>query len=127
VYDDTIYNFCARARFAGCTYLRNIILALNTVYTETSSLKTVKKPQRKCMFMNSAWDKKEFSSLIFTVTFISEFYSPPPTQPPSKIGLKLVCNGNIVYGNLKSENSQDYAQKPQQNCTFIISALGQKS
>jgi hypothetical protein len=32
VYDDTIYNFCARARFAGCTYLRNIILALNTVY-----------------------------------------------------------------------------------------------
>jgi hypothetical protein len=32
VYDETIYNSCARARFAGCTYLRNIILALNTVY-----------------------------------------------------------------------------------------------
>jgi hypothetical protein len=32
VYDETIYNTCARARFAGCTYLRNIILALNTVY-----------------------------------------------------------------------------------------------
>jgi hypothetical protein len=32
VYDDTIYNFCARARFAGCTYLRHIILALDTVY-----------------------------------------------------------------------------------------------
>ncbi len=32
VYDETIYNFCARARFAGCTFLRNIILALNTVY-----------------------------------------------------------------------------------------------
>ena len=31
VYDDTIYNFCARARFAGCTYLRHIILGLNTV------------------------------------------------------------------------------------------------
>jgi len=31
VYDETIYNSCARARFAGCTYLRNIILALNTV------------------------------------------------------------------------------------------------
>ncbi len=26
---------------------------------------------------------------------------------------KLVCNVNIVYGYLKSENSQDYAQKPQ--------------
>jgi hypothetical protein len=31
VYDDTIYNFCARARFAGCSYLRRIILGLNTV------------------------------------------------------------------------------------------------
>jgi hypothetical protein len=31
VYDETIYNFCARARFAGCTYLRHIILALSTV------------------------------------------------------------------------------------------------
>jgi hypothetical protein len=36
--------------------------------------------------------------------------------------LKLVCNVNIVYGNLKSENSQDYAQKPQRNCTFWNSA-----
>jgi hypothetical protein len=26
------------------------------------------------------------------------------------------------YGNLKSENSQDYAQRPQQNCTFMNSA-----
>jgi hypothetical protein len=31
VYDDTIHNFCARARFAGCSYLRHIILGLNTV------------------------------------------------------------------------------------------------
>ncbi len=40
----------------------------------------------------------------------------------SKSGLKLVCKVNIVYGNLKSENSQDYAQKPQRNCTFMNSA-----
>ncbi len=40
----------------------------------------------------------------------------------SKSGLKLVCNVNIVHRNLKSENSQDFAQKPQQNCTFINSA-----
>ena len=26
------------------------------------------------------------------------------------------------YRNLKSENSQDYAQKPQRNCTFMNSA-----
>jgi hypothetical protein len=32
VYDDTIYSFCARARFAGCSYLRHIILGLNTVH-----------------------------------------------------------------------------------------------
>ncbi len=39
----------------------------------------------------------EFSSLLFTVTFTNGFYSPPP--PP-----------------------QDYAQKPQRNCTFMNSA-----
>ncbi len=32
---------------------------------------------------------------------------------------KLVCNVNIVYGNLNSENAQDYAQKPQRNYTFM--------
>jgi hypothetical protein len=29
----------------------------------------------------------------------------------------MICNENILYGNLKSENSQDYAQKPQRNGT----------
>jgi hypothetical protein len=47
---------------------------------------------------------------------------PPP--PFSKSGLKLVCYVNIVYGNLKSENSQDYTQKPQRNCTFMNSTSG---
>jgi hypothetical protein len=47
--------------------------------------------------------------------------TPPP--PLSKSGLKLVCNVNIVYGNLKSENSKDYAQKPQRNSTFMSSRL----
>jgi hypothetical protein len=37
----------------------------------------------------------------------------------SKSGLKLVSNVNIVYGNLNSENSQDYAQKLQRNCKFM--------
>ncbi len=45
------------------------------------------------------------------------------TLPPlGKNGLKLICYVNIVYGNLKSDNSQDYAQKPQRNCTFMNSA-----
>jgi hypothetical protein len=54
------------------------------------------------------------------LTSTNGFYSSPP--PLSKSGLKLVCKANIVYGNLKFENSQDYAQKPQQNCTVINSA-----
>ncbi len=29
------------------------------------------------------------------------------------------------YRNLKSENSQDYAQKPQRNCNFMNSVVGQ--
>jgi hypothetical protein len=38
--------------------------------------------------------------------------------------MKLVCKINIVYGNFKSENSQDYIQKPQRNCTFMNLASG---
>jgi hypothetical protein len=38
--------------------------------------------------------------------------------------LKLVFNVNIVYGNLGSANSQDYAQKPERNCTFMNLASG---
>ncbi len=41
-----------------------------------------------------------------------------------KSGLKPVCNVNIVYGNLKSENSQDYVQKPQRSCAFMNSTSG---
>jgi hypothetical protein len=49
-------------------------------------------------------------------------FTPPNSL--SKSDLKLVCNVNIVYGNLKSENSQDYAQKPQRSYTFMNSAFG---
>ncbi len=55
--------------------------------------------------------------MLFTVTPTNGFVPPPPC----KSGLKLVCNVNIVYGN-----PQDYAQKPQQNCTFMNSASGYK-
>ncbi len=58
------------------------------------------------------WDKRLKSSHL-------NLYHPPL----SKSGLKLVWNINIVHGNLKY-NSQDYAQKPQGNCTFMSSASG---
>ncbi len=45
-----------------------------------------------------------------------------PPLSLSNSGLKLICNVNIVYGNIKCENSQDYSQKPQRNCTFMNSA-----
>ncbi len=62
------------------------------------------------------------SSLLSTVTclqFTNGFY-----PPPRKSGWKLVCIVNIVYGNLKYENSQDHVEKPQRNCTFMNSASG---
>jgi hypothetical protein len=46
--------------------------------------------------------------LLFTVTSTNGMYTP---LPPEQKWLKLVCNVNIVYGNLKSKNSQYYAHK----------------
>ncbi len=47
VYDETIYNSCARARFAGCTFLRHIILGLNTVQC-TMYIKKKSSQRRAC-------------------------------------------------------------------------------
>ncbi len=58
----------------------------------------------------------EFSSLLSQLNYTN---GPPP--PPPFPGAKVI-NVNIVYRNLKSENSQDYAQKPQRNCMFMNSA-----
>ncbi len=52
----------------------------------------------------------------------AEFLDVIGTKVLSKSGLKLVCNVKVVYGNHKSENFQDYTQKPQRNCTFMNSA-----
>jgi hypothetical protein len=62
------------------------------------------------------------SSLPFTDTSTICF-SPPPPPRRQKRGLKLVCNVNSVCeDHIKPENSQDYAQKPQRNCTLLNSA-----
>jgi hypothetical protein len=54
----------------------------------------------------------------FLLAIHSHLYLRILLSPPlSKSGLKTVCNVNIVHENLQSDNSQDYAQKPKQNCT----------
>jgi hypothetical protein len=70
------------------------------------------------------WSSKSFPPCYSQLPLLTDFYSPPP--PLSKSALKLVCNVNIVYGNLKTENSQAYAQRSQRNCTFMNSASGQR-
>jgi hypothetical protein len=49
----------------------------------------------------------KFFLLAIQASLLTDFTPYPPFR---KIGLKLACNVNIVYGNLKAENSQDYAQ-----------------
>jgi hypothetical protein len=49
---------------------------------------------------------------------LTDFTPPPPPPPPEQKWFETV---NIAYVNLMSENS---AQKPQQNCTFMNSASG---
>ncbi len=51
-----------------------------------------------------------------------------PASPDAGVELLrqlfLQCNVNIVYVKLISENSQDFAQKPKRNCTFMNTASG---
>jgi hypothetical protein len=83
-----------------------------------------------------------FSSLLFTVTFTAlpwDLYFFKITQPHIVSTVQLLYTvkekggkpdrkphplryglGN-PYKNIKTENSQDYAQKPQQNCMFMNS------
>ena len=50
-------------------------------------------------------------------------YTPPPPTPPEQKWFETCLSFKHGIRNLKSENSQDYAQKPQRNCTFMNSAV----
>ncbi len=68
------------------------------------------------------WDKSLKSFPRYSHSTLLTDFTPRPL-PLNKSGLKLVYIVKIVYENLKSgENSPVYAQKPQRNCTFMISA-----
>jgi hypothetical protein len=57
---------------------------------------------------------------VFLIAYSQSSNEFTPSLPLSKSNLKLVCNVNNLYRNLKSKNSQDYdVQKCQQNCTFM--------
>ncbi len=84
--------------------------------------------QPEAEFLDVIWTKVfRVFTLIITVTSSPQLtdFTPPPPEQKCFDGLKLVCNVNIVYGNLRSENSQDY-DKPQRNCTFMNSSSGKK-
>ncbi len=62
------------------------------------------------------WKKLiRFFLLAFHRQHYYRFLPPPP--PPEQNWFELVCYVNNVY--LKTENSQDYVQKPQLNCTLM--------
>ncbi len=74
-----------------------------------------------CRIRGRQWDKslESFSPCYSQSPLLTDLLLLPP--PPSKRDLKMIFNGSIVYGNLKSENSQDYARKTHRNCTFMNS------
>jgi hypothetical protein len=76
------------------------------VYPKGNHHQTVPSLQR-----SNSWTKsrREFFSSLFTVIFTKPDRKPYP----------LPCGLRNPYRNLKHENSQDYAWKPQRNCTFM--------
>ncbi len=95
----------------------------------------------------NSWTKSRhkssgFSFMLFTVTSTAlpwDFYFFKLTQPltvqlgytvkkqgrkPDRKSFPLSYSFRNPYRNLKSENSPDYAQKPQHNCTFMNLASG---
>jgi hypothetical protein len=105
----TVQNFYENICIATVSKFRKIASIPCTVQVEKTQCAT---HVTRGQILEHNWDKSsEFSSVLFTDTSTG-FYCPPLL---SKSGLNMV---NHVYGKLKSENHQNYAQKPQQNQVF---------
>jgi hypothetical protein len=100
------------------TYGEPLCLSSYTLLSEDSPRKLGPRFETRGRNLGRNWDKslKSFPPCYSQSPLLTD--SPPP---PTKNGLKLVCNINIAYGNLKSKNSQGYAQKPQRNFEFVCS------
>jgi hypothetical protein len=61
-------------------------------------------------------------SHIFTIKLL--YIVKQKGGKPDRIAYPLPYGLRNIHRNLKSENSPDYAQKPQQNCRFINLASG---
>ena len=99
-------------------------LSFSHMYTESANCRLFcpnfpRKNQRPNCWTQLGQKSEEFSPCYSQSPLLRIL---PPSPPLSKSGLKVVCNVNIVYGFLKSENSQDYAQKHQRIFTFVNSA-----
>jgi hypothetical protein len=63
-------------------------------------------------------------SLLYNIALKFLFLQTPGISNVVSTVQLLHASLRNPYRNLKSENSQDYAQKPQWNCTFMYSAFG---
>ncbi len=73
-----------------------------------------------CLEISFSSNSRNLLQFYSSVTVLEEKGGKPYRNPyPLPYGLRN------LYRNLKSENSQDYYQKPQQNCTFMNSASGE--
>ncbi len=81
-------------------------------YDSTKSVTTL--AEAGGLILGRSWDKKSLENFPPCYSpLLTDFTPPPPKKKLRKSGWKLVGNINILYGNLKSENSQAYARKPQ--------------
>ncbi len=107
--------------FVYCTWkqFKENFLPLCHICTLTRFCSRKKEQRPNSLGLN--WDKslKSFPPCWSQSPRLTDFTPHPP--PPRKSGLKKHC-----IRNLKSENSQEYAQKPQWNCTFMNLASGFK-
>jgi hypothetical protein len=78
-------------------------------------------PEAEFLDLTGTKALRVFLLAIHSHRILHVLYYPLPFEQKD---LKLVCNVNIVYRNVKSENYQDYAQKPQRNCAFMNLASG---
>jgi hypothetical protein len=115
--NDRRAEICARLQWQGCTGKFTMIVSDEQLHfyrlCGTSMYSNVLGFALRCLFLQTQATSYSFYTVRLLYT-VSEKGGRPDKKPyPLPFGL-----GNPLR-NLKSENSQDYSQKPQWNCTFM--------